>query len=198
MRPNDSVITVVSGLPRSGTSMMMRMIEGGGMEVVVDGIRGPDDDNPRGYYELERVKRLKEDSSWLKEARGKAVKVISRLLYDLPPDETYRIIFMKRPMEEILASQRRMLERQGRAADVVAEERLVGAFEKHLAQVEQWLEGQRHMEVLYVKYNDVVARPMEWSQVVNRFLGGALDPEGMARAVEASLYRQRHPGQWIR
>lgn len=187
----DAVITVVSGLPRSGTSMMMRMLEGGGMEVLTDGIRRADDDNPRGYYELERVKRLQEDSSWLREARGKALKVISRLLYYLPPEERYKVIFMRRPMDEILASQRRMLERSGRAPDAVADERAAAAFEKHLAQVEEWLEGQRHMEVLYVRYNDVLAKPREWSQVVNTFLGGFLDPHGMASAVEASLYRQR-------
>ncbi len=192
MRSDDPVITVVSGLPRSGTSMMMRMIEAGGMEVVTDGIRGPDEDNPLGYYELERVKRLKEDSSWLREARGKAVKVISRLLCELPPGETYRVVFMRRPLQEILASQRRMLERLGRAGDAALDERAASAFERHLAQVGQWLEGQRNMEVLYVRYNDVVASPTEWSRVVNRFLGGSLDEGRMAAAVVASLYRQRH------
>jgi len=175
--------------------MMMRMLEAGGMEVMTDGVRKADEDNPRGYYELERVKRLREDSSWVREARGKALKVISRLLYYLPSEERYRVIFMRRPMDEILASQRRMLERSGRVPDPVADERAAAAFEKHLAQLERWLDCQRDMEVLYVQYNEVVARPGEWSVVVNRFLGGGLDVDRMASAVEASLYRQRRqPG----
>lgn len=194
LMPHDFVVTVVSGLPRSGTSMMMRMLDAGGMETLTDGIRGPDVDNPRGYYELERVKRLKEDSSWLKEARGKAVKVISRLLYDLPPTENYKIIFMRRPMEEILASQRRMLERLGKATDAALDEQAARAFEKHIAHVERWLEEQGHMEVLHVSYNGVIARPLECSKLVNAFLGGVLQVEKMAAAVEASLYRQRRPG----
>jgi len=171
--------------------MMMRMLEAGGMEVVTDGVRKADEDNPRGYYELERVKRLQEDSSWLREARGKALKVISRLLCYLPSEERYKVIFMRRPMDEILASQRKMLERSGKAPDPVADERAAAAFEKHLAQLERWLLCQRNMEVLYVRYNDVVAGPREWSGVVNRFLGGGLDVDRMASAVEASLYRQR-------
>ncbi len=107
------VITIVSGLPRSGTSMMMSMLEAGGIGSVVDGIRKADDDNPKGYFEFERVKQLKKDSSWLVEATGKVVKVISQLLRDLPPSYQYKVIFVRRNINEILASQTQMLIRRG-------------------------------------------------------------------------------------
>src|SRR2546428_1479705 len=106
-------ITIVSGLPRSGTSMMMRMLDAGGLPVLVDNIRKADDDNPYGYYEFEPVKRLSSDSSWLREARGKAFKMVYALLYELPKDYDYRVIVMQRKMDEIIASQRAMLCRQG-------------------------------------------------------------------------------------
>ena len=112
----DSEIIIVSGLPRSGTSLMMQMLSHGGLEVLTDNVRTADVDNPRGYYELEQAKRVRADASWLPDARGKVVKMVSQLLYDLPPTERYRIIFMERDLEEMLASQERMLERLGRAA----------------------------------------------------------------------------------
>ena len=100
----DDVITIVSGLPRSGTSLMMQMLEAGGMPVLTDGIRDADEDNPRGYYELEAVKRTKDDPAWLHGAPGKVVKMIYLLLYDLPTTYNYRIIFMRRPLSEVVAS----------------------------------------------------------------------------------------------
>src|SRR3954447_18868200 len=107
-------ITIVSGLPRSGTSLMMQMLDGGGVEVVTDHVRTADTDNPRGYYEYEQVKAIKRDTSWLPATRGKAFKMVSQLLYDLPPAETYRIIFMERDLDEVLRSQEKMLTRLGR------------------------------------------------------------------------------------
>src|SRR5215510_8114285 len=107
----DSDIIVVSGLPRSGTSLMMQMLDSGGVEVVTDNIRAADTDNPRGYHEFEKVKRIKHDASWLPGTRGKVFKMISQLLYDLPPGENYRIIFMDRDLDEVLRSQEKMLER---------------------------------------------------------------------------------------
>src|SRR5690348_9725375 len=112
----NSEITIVSGLPRSGTSLMMQMLDKGGLEVVTDNIRIADRDNPRGYYEFEKVKTIKRDTSWLPQTRGKAFKMISQLLYDLPSSEKYRIIFMERDMDEMLVSQEKMLERLGREA----------------------------------------------------------------------------------
>src|SRR5436309_9885827 len=104
----DSEIIIVSGLPRSGTSLMMQMLDNGGMEVVTDNIRTPDTDNPRGYYEFEQVKKIKHDTAWLPSTRGRAFKMVSQLLYDLPPSEQYAVIFMERDLDEVLASQEKM------------------------------------------------------------------------------------------
>src|SRR6516165_3287109 len=109
-----SEIIIVSGLPRSGTSLMMQMLDQGGLPVVTDNIRSADTYNPRGYYEYEQVKKIKQDASWRPAARGKVFKMISQLLYDLPPTERYLIIFMARDMDEMLRSQDKMLERLGR------------------------------------------------------------------------------------
>src|SRR5262245_15575927 len=109
-------IIVVSGLPRSGTSLMMQMLDNGGIEVVTDNVRAADTDNPRGYYELEKVKRVKQDASWLPQARGKAFKMVSQLLYDLPASERYLVVFMERDFDEMLLSQEKMLQRLGRPA----------------------------------------------------------------------------------
>ena len=187
----DDFITIVSGLPRSGTSMMMQMLEAGGLGIVTDNIRKPDEDNPRGYYEFERVKKIKEDKSWLDECRGKAVKMVSMLLYDLPLDKKYKIIFMKREMEEMLASQRVMLERLGQKGGDVSDEEMGKKFEKHLRQVEEWLAKQENIDVLYVKYNDVLNDSQKYAEMVSKFLGRNLNVEKMANVIERSLYRQR-------
>ena len=112
----DAEIIIVSGLPRSGTSLMMQMLASGGLKTVTDNVRTADTDNPRGYYELEKVKKIKDDASWLPETRGKAFKMVSQLLFDLPPNERYRIIFMERDLDEMLVSQEAMLQRRARAA----------------------------------------------------------------------------------
>jgi len=129
---NKKIITIVSGLPRSGTSMMMKMLEAGGMEILKDEIRKADEDNPAGYYEFEKVKELKKDVSWLENAKGKSVKIISSLLEHLPEKYTYKIIFMHRNMEEILNSQRQMLFRRGEATNEVSDEKMGKMFLKHL------------------------------------------------------------------
>ncbi len=185
-------IVVVSGLPRSGTSMMMKMLEAGGLPVLADHRRQADADNPKGYYEFERVKQLdKGDKAWVAEAQGKAVKVISALLEHLPPDYQYRIIFMHRAMEEVLASQRKMLEHRGEANDQVSDEELARLFEKHLAKVQGWLRSQPHFAVLDVNYNAMLAAPRPQIQAINTFLGGILDEEKMAAIVDPNLYRNR-------
>lgn len=188
---NRDIITIVSGLPRSGTSLMMSMLLSGGMEVLVDGIRTPDEDNPKGYFEFERVKQIERDQAWLEEARGKAVKMIAELLKHLPPTYTYKVIFMRRAMEEILASQREMLVRRGEPTDKVSDEDMARMFQGHLEKVQEWMTQQPHIDVLYVSYNDLVADPMPQAQAVNSFLGGLLDVDSMANAVDPSLYRQR-------
>ncbi len=187
----EKIITIVSGLPRSGTSLMMKMLETGGMEVVIDNIRKSDEDNPRGYYEFEKVKKIKNDASWLDNTEGKVFKMVSMLLYDLPATRTYRVIFMRRRMEEILASQRTMLRRLGKEQDSAPDEKMRRLYTKHLQEMEQWLAGQQNMQVLYVSYNDVMERTRECSETVSRFLQNGLDTDKMASVVDASLYRQR-------
>lgn len=185
-------ITIVLGLPRSGTSMMMQMLEAGGMAVLTDGIRQTDADNPRGYYEFERVKQLpKGDHAWLAEAQGKAVKVIAALLEHLPSGYAYRVIFMHRRMEEILASQRKMLVRRGEDADKVSDEEMARLFEKHLLRVRAWLATRPDMAVLDVEYNRLLADPRPYVEQVNRFLGGELDVDSMMEVVDPGLYRNR-------
>lgn len=189
------VITIVSGLPRSGTSMMMKMLQAGGLAVLTDGARAADSDNPRGYYEFERVKKLREgDVGWLAQAGGKVVKVISELLRWLPPEYAYRVIFMRRAMSEILASQKTMLMRRG-ADPGPTDEKMAALYAGHLQDVERWLEGQPHMDVLYVSHHDVLADPTTQCRRINTFLGGSLDEWKMAGIVEPSLYRQRGPTQ---
>ena len=185
-------IAVVSGLPRSGTSMMMRMLEAGGLEVLTDNIRTADKDNPEGYYEFERVKQLDHDTAWLKDAKGRVVKIISQLLQDLPAGWTYKVVFMHRAMDEILASQRRMLVRRGESTDKISDEEMAALFRKHLERVEGWLDQQPNFEVLHVSYNEVLAYPHEEAKRVNSFFDHALDVGAMIEVVDPSLYRQRH------
>ena len=186
-----SEVIVVSGLPRSGTSMMMKMLEAGGIEPMTDHQRQPDEDNPGGYYELEQVKKVEEDPAWLAQADGKAVKVISRLLRDLPAGYRYKVVFMQRNLDEVLVSQRQMLLRRGRGEDRVRDEDMRRIFLDHLGEVGTWLARQDHFHVLHVKYDEVLADPRGQSQRVNEFLGGVLDAGSMAQVVDQQLYRQR-------
>ena len=187
------IITIVSGLPRSGTSMLMKMLEAGGIEPLTDNIRMADEDNPKGYYEFERVKQLKQDSDWLEDARERAVKIISALLKHLPQDHAYayKVIFVRRKLEEVLASQKQMLIRRGEPTDTISDERMAELFRKHLSQVEAWMDEQPNVEVLYVSYNEVLEHPQEQAQRINRFLGSTLDVERMASVVDKGLHRQR-------
>jgi hypothetical protein len=186
----DSEIIVVSGLPRSGTSLMMQMLDNGGVEVLTDRVRTADTDNPRGYYEFEKAKKAKQDTSWIPQARGKAVKMVSQLLYHLPAGERYRIIFMERNLEEVLDSQEKMLQRLGQPT-AAPRDAMRRSFTLHLDRLREWLLGQHHMEVLRVSYNELVSQPEGPARRVAEFLGGRADVEGMARTVDASLYRNR-------
>jgi hypothetical protein len=183
-------ITIVSGLPRSGTSMMMRMLEAGGMDVVMDNRRQPDADNPQGYYEFEPVKHLKEGAAFLDRAHGKAVKIVSMLLYDLPPDQHYKLLFMHRHLEEILASQAVMLHRQHKSAPI--DDQAMGRrFAQHLREVTAWLAQQARMKVLHVDYNAVLHDPEPGARAVNQFLENCLDVQRMVAVVDHPLYRHR-------
>ncbi len=191
MPVSDSKIIIVSGLPRSGTSLMMQMLDRGGIEVVTDNIRTADTDNPRGYYEYELVKKIKQDVSWLPATRGKAFKMISQLLYDLPASETYRIIFMERDLEETLDSQEKMLARLGQAA--APRDKIKAAFTAHLTGLHQWLGRQANVQLLRVGYGDLVEAPAAQVPLVSEFLGGDLDVDGMLQTVDPALYRNRKP-----
>jgi hypothetical protein len=189
-----ATVYIVSGLPRSGTSMMMQMLHRGGLPALTDAIRSADEDNPRGYFELERVKQTRSDPSWLDEAHGKVVKLISRLLLDLPaPDPErvrYQVIFMRRDLDEVLRSQKKMLEHRG-ADDAGSDEQIKELFVAHLEEVETWLRGRPDIDVLFVSYSRMVTEPRQGAERINAFLGGVLDIEAMLSEVDPSLYRNR-------
>lgn len=185
-------VTVISGLPRSGTSMMMKMVEAGGIPPITDHIREADEDNPKGYYEFERVKQLdKGDTAWVKDAEGKAVKVISQLLKHLPNTHQYRIIFMRRNMDEILASQKKMLINRGEDPNQAPDEEISALFEAHLQNVISWMRVQPNVETLFVHYSDILANPEPHVKQINRFLGNNLDTDAMTTIVDPNLYRNR-------
>lgn len=189
---NGGRIMIVSGLPRSGTSMMMRMLEAGGLPVLSDNLRRADQDNPRGYYEFEPVKAIQRDTSWLVDARGKVVKVVSMLLYHLPPEYPYTIVFMQRDLGEILASQNAMLRRSGKdEAARPSGEVMALKFREHLDRLEAWLAKQDNIVVFHVSYNEVLADPDRLIAALNTFIGGRLNEERAAGAVEPGLHHQR-------
>ena len=185
-------IVIVSGLPRSGTSMMMKMLEAGGLTVMTDAIRQADIDNPKGYYEYERVKNLEKetDKSYVREARGKVLKVISFLLKDLPEDNYYRVIFMRRHLDEVISSQNKMLDRRGEDA-IEDRETMAEAYRNHLAAVKILVRKRPNLEMLEFRYDEAVKNPKEAARSVNAFLGGALDERAMAAVIDGELYRNR-------
>lgn len=184
-------IIVVSGLPRSGTSMLMRMLQAGGVPILSDGQRTADDDNPHGYFELEAVKSTRGNPGWLKDAPGKAVKLVHLLLMDLPPGYKYRVLFTDRNLDEVLASQRKMLERSGKAGAALPAEALKQVFTAQLKQVEQWLNGRPDIVWTRVGYRDVINDPVGVAKKVAEFIGRPEAAGAMAAAVDPSLYRNR-------
>lgn len=186
----NTTITIVSGLPRSGTSMMMKMLEAGGVPALTDGEREADEDNPKGYYEFERVKKLPEDTGWLPDAEGKVVKMVFTLLHDLPSEYDYTVIFMRRELSEILASQRTMLERQGKEIDATDEE-IAESFTLLLNKTLAWLPKQNNFTVEHIWYNDVVSNAEKEIDKINTLLGGQLNTAAMQAVVDDSLYRNR-------
>lgn len=187
------MITIVSGLPRSGTSLMMQMLVAGGMSPLADGERQADADNPRGYLEWERIKQLPSAPGCIAEGEGKVVKVISRLLLSLPPGYEYRVVFMQRPLAEVLASQDQMLRRRGTYKEGTNLAAIAAAFEKHLKEVYAWLDSKSNVRVVRVPYHEVLKQPAEVSRKVSDFLGIPLSVEAMVQQVDSSLYRNRTP-----
>jgi hypothetical protein len=199
------MITIVSGLPRSGTSLMMQMLEAGGLPVLTDGLRPPDQDNPRGYYEFEPVKRTRIDAAWVGQAEGRAVKVVSSLLDSLPSDRFYKVLFLRRNLSEILLSQAAMLTRLGNQAEREAglaspsqvqpanDLDLGLAFERHLRKIEAWLATRRYMSVLYCEFAELMYEVEKAATKVARFLETDLIIPRMVAVVDRTLHRQRIP-----
>jgi hypothetical protein len=185
-------VIVVSGLPRSGTSMAMKMLDAAGLELVVDGVRTADEDNPKGYFELERVKDLgsETEKSWLKEARGKVVKIVSSLLTEVPAENHYKIIFMRRDLDEVLASQSKMLVRRDETSET-SDEALREMYTSHLEKISFLIRFRDYLEAIYIPYSEVIENPLEQAKRINQFLGGHYDVEKMAAVVDRKLYRNR-------
>ena len=191
--PIESEIIVVSGPRRSGKSLMMQMLHRGGCPIVSDNLREPDTDNPVGYYEYQNVTRLRQDTSWLPQARGKAVKIVSQLLYDLPATEQYRVIFMERDADEVLDSQEKRLRRLNHPA--APRETMRNACEVHLQRLFEWLEQRSEFTVLRVSYNQLVQTAETEIARIGEFLDGSVDSAGMSGVIHPALYRNRSSGQ---
>ena len=191
MKRDTDFITIVSGLPRSGTSMMMRMLDHGGIPPLTDEFRAADDNNPLGYYEFEAVKRLDKDSSWLEDAYDKAVKIIYIFLYQLPPNHRYRVLFMKRNLEEVIASQKVMLRRRNEGTGMTTSRQLMTSFSDQLDKLNLWIRAQPNFSILYLNYDDVVADPAHAALEIKNFLGLDVDTTAMTHSVNPALYRNR-------
>ena len=178
---------VVTGLPRSGTSMMMRMLKEGGIPILTDNKRQSDERNPYGYFELEKVKY---DLSWLNEAEEKAVKLVTMLLRKLPSDRKFYVIFMERNINEVVKSQKEMLEKSGKEMKY-PEEELEKIYLSHLKEIKQWISEKDNLKVLYVSYNEVIENPKKIALKIKEFLGKDMNIEGMIKAVDKKLYRKK-------
>jgi hypothetical protein len=188
-RPPD-FITVVSGVPRSGTSLMMSMLVAGGLEPLKDDVRAPDEDNPRGYFELELVKGLKQDASWVDRAVGRVVKVVHVHLKDLPRGRhRYRVVLMRRDMAEVVRSQKKMLERRGKGGGKLGDARAAELLALQVEELRRWMDAEPSFSHLVADYNDLLRDPRPGVRAVVAFLGGGLDEEAMVRQVDPRLYR---------
>ncbi len=173
--------------------MAMQMLAAAGIEIVTDGVREAGEDNPKGYYEDERVKDLHDeahDRGWLKGSRGKAVKIVSFFLKDLPTSNNYKVLFMRRELPEVLQSQQKMLERRGEPDDT-EDSRMFEIWQDHLWRVNYLLKHAEHIEALELIYRDVVEDPLSQARRIGDFVGGGLDVAKMAAVVDGKLYRNR-------
>ncbi len=186
-------IVVVSGLPRSGTSMLMKMLDAGGIAIMTDRERAADVDNPHGYFEHERIKDLEKetDKSYLREGRGKALKVISFLIKDLPDDNDYRVIFVRRDLDEVLASQNKMIQRIGTTDTSAEEEAMKEAYRNDIVRTRLLCKKRSNFALIEIHYSATIENPAETAQKINSFLDGRLDEAAMRAAVDESLYRNR-------
>ena len=170
---------------------MMQMLEAGGLQTVTDRIRKADEDNPKGHYEQEKVKQMKNDTAWLDDCHGRVIKMISALLHQLPPDRFYKVLFMKRDLTEVLASQKVMLQRLGKEGTKLSDTAMIEKFENHLTQVTRWLSGRSNFDVLYINFRDVIRQPAKAASEITWFLGKPMNARAMGQIVEQKLYRQK-------
>jgi hypothetical protein len=186
-------IVVVSGLPRSGTSMMMKMLEAGGLSIMTDAEREADVDNPKGYFEYERIKDLEKESdkSYVREGRGKGLKVISFLIKDLPDDNDYRVIFMRRDLDEVIVSQGKMIDRLGTSDSSASDEAMKEAYRNDIVRTRLLCKKRPNMELIEINYRETIGDAAQGARKVNAFLDGRLDEAAMLAAVDGSLYRNR-------
>jgi hypothetical protein len=188
---SDNPVVVVSGLPRSGTSMLMRMLAAGGMPILQDDARPPDANNPHGYFEFAPVKQLRDDGSWFAGARGQAVKVVSFFLPHLPPAPPCLVLHMRREIGEVLASQAAMLARLGQAAPAGDPAPLRSAFARAEQVAAASLARRPDTDVLWLRHADTLRDPARTARQLHAFLGGNLDVDAMAAAVDPRLHRER-------
>lgn len=184
-------VTIVSGLPRSGTSVMMQMLVAGGVPPLTDDIRTPDEDNPRGYFEFERAKKIKTDKNWLPDGEGKVVKMVHLLLLDLPMDRRYDIVFMRREPKEVVKSQGVMLARSGKSGAALAPEQLIAVYQQQIARVLAFLHSHASARVLEISYNQLIREPEPTAREIASFLARGMNIPAMAAAVDPTLYRNR-------
>ncbi|HSZ24122.1 MAG TPA: alkaline phosphatase family protein [Cytophagaceae bacterium] len=187
-------IVIVSGLPRSGTSMMMQLLHAGGMEVLTDNLVMPDESNPKGYFEYAPVKNSRKDNSWMEQATGKAVKVIAQLLPALKMKHSLKIIFMERDIKEIVISQNKMIASKNGSSTTKTVDfdiRLMNTFEQQLKEVKEWAENRNNVEIIYVDYKSLIENTEEEIRTLNNFLGWQLQEENMQHIVLPELYRVR-------
>ncbi|MCF8358331.1 MAG: alkaline phosphatase family protein [Prolixibacteraceae bacterium] len=184
-------IIVVSGLPRSGTSMMMQLLEKAGVPLFTDEARGTDENNLKGYYEHEKVKQLVRNSRWLGEAKGKAVKIVLPLLYKIPATFNYKIIMMKRDMEEVIESQHRMLVNTGKIDEGIYASGIEATYAKYLERLEGWAQRNKNVELLEIDYNKAVTNPVETARKVIGFLNLGKEEEKIASSINPELYRTK-------
>lgn len=186
-------LTIVSGLPRSGTSLMMQMLAVGGLPAKTDGQRIADEDNPQGYYEWEAVKQLPKQPELFDDESldQQAIKVISMLLTGLPRKHRYKIVFMSRDVAEIAASQAKMINRLGTGDGDFTE--ITSKLERHREEILGWLGTRKFIDLLVVDYSDLIASPDSASKRVVDFLGTEQLPMAneMAAVVRPELYRQK-------
>ncbi|HGY54962.1 MAG TPA: sulfotransferase family protein [Caldithrix abyssi] len=188
---NQMTITIVSGLPRSGTSLLMQMLRAGGMELLTDRHRLPDENNPRGYFEYEAVKNISNDNTFLEEARGKAIKIISHLLAYLPERYYYNILFMRRNIDEVILSQNKMLKKLNAPYQEENAEHIKQDFIKHLHKIHIWMRQQDNVRFLYIDHRRILNQPHTEAARIVHFLQLDLDTQKMATVIDPSLYRSR-------